>query len=126
MALELPKLTKKDGQGASSAPKVDITLKVMEFFDKNPFMKILIPVVLFLILCTVFMFIIFGDGVILDDSHGVVDHAALGALNATNVCCLCSDRHVLVDNADTALACQGNRQVGLGYGVHSGRHNGDV
>ena len=67
-----------------------------------------------------------AHGVILEDSHGVVDHAALGALNATNMRRLCSDRHVLVDNADTALACQGNRQVGLGYGVHSGRHNGDV
>ena len=67
-----------------------------------------------------------AHGVILEDSHRVVDHAALCALNAAYVCCLCSDRHVLVDNADTALACQSNRQVSLGYGVHSGRHNGNV
>jgi hypothetical protein len=76
MALELPKLTKKDGKGAASAPKVDVTLKVMEFFDKNPFMKILIPVVLFLILCAVFLFIIFGDGVILDDTKTQSDSSA--------------------------------------------------
>lgn len=75
MALELPKLTKKDGQGAAGAPKVDITLKVMEFFDKNPFMKILIPVVLFIILCAVFLFVIFGDGVILDDTKSSVDNS---------------------------------------------------
>lgn len=67
MALELPKLKKKDGS-AVAAPKTDIMLKVMEFFDKNPFMKILIPVVLFIILCAVFLFVIFGDGIILDDS----------------------------------------------------------
>ncbi len=76
MALELPKLTKKDGQGAAGAPKVDVTLKVMEFFDKNPFMKILIPVVLFIILCAVFLFVIFGDGVILDDTQTSVDNSA--------------------------------------------------
>ncbi len=69
MALELPKLTKKDNKDAGGAPKVDITLKVMEFFDKNPFMKILIPVVLFIILCAIFLFVIFGDGVILDDTN---------------------------------------------------------
>lgn len=72
MALELPKLGKKADQG-NAAPKVDVTLKVMEFFDKNPFMKILIPVVLFIILLAVFLFVIFGDGVILDDEGVLTD-----------------------------------------------------
>ena len=76
MALELPKLTKKGGQGAAGAPKVDVTLKIMEFFDKNPIMKILIPVVLFIILCAVFLFVIFGDGVILDDTQSSADGSA--------------------------------------------------
>mgnify|MGYP003293355149 CR=1 FL=1 len=47
----------------------------MEFFDKNPIMKILIPVVLFIILCAVFLFVIFGDGVILDDSQMATDNS---------------------------------------------------
>lgn len=75
MALELPKLGKKENKG-SAAPKVDVTLKVMEFFDKNPFMKILIPVVLFIILLAVFLFVIFGDGVILDDEGMLTDDSA--------------------------------------------------
>ncbi len=75
MALELPKLGKKENKG-SAAPKVDVTLKVMEFFDKNPFMKILIPVVLFIILLAVFLFVIFGDGVILDDEGMLSDDSA--------------------------------------------------
>lgn len=73
MALELPKLGKKDKQAANAAPKVDLTLKIMEFFDKNPFMKILIPVVLFLVFCAIFLFVIFGDGIILDETTAGTD-----------------------------------------------------
>lgn len=63
MALELPKLGNKEKK-AKAAPKNDIMLKVMDFFDKNPIMKILIPVVLFLILAGVILFLIFGDGIL--------------------------------------------------------------
>ena len=58
MALELPKFTKKEKQpGEKSA----IMQKISQFFEKNPIMKIIIPVVLFLILVAVFLLVIFGD-----------------------------------------------------------------
>ncbi len=63
MALELPKFTKKE---KSAGSKPDITLKIAQFFEKNPFMKIVIPVVLFLILVAIFIFVVFGDGILLD------------------------------------------------------------
>lgn len=65
MALELPKFGSKEKKEKSSAQKNDIMLKVMDFFDKNPLMKIIIPVVLFFILAGVILFIILGDGVLL-------------------------------------------------------------
>lgn len=67
MALELPKLTKKEKTGN----KPDITLQIAQFFEKNKFMKVLVPVILFLILVVAFIFVIFGDGILLekDDSQ---------------------------------------------------------
>ena len=49
MALELPKLTKKEKK-ESGVGKNDVMLKLMDFFDKNPLMKVLIPVLLFIII----------------------------------------------------------------------------
>lgn len=63
MALELPKFTKKE----KSSDKPDITLQIAQFFEKNPIMKILIPVILFLILVAIFIFVIFGDGILMND-----------------------------------------------------------
>lgn len=63
MALELPKFTKKE----KSSDKPDITLQIARFFEKNPIMKILIPVILFLILVAIFIFVIFGDGILTND-----------------------------------------------------------
>ncbi len=63
MALELPKFTKKEKQAGE---KSGITLKIAQFFEKNPFMKIVIPVVLFLILVAIFILVVFGDGILLD------------------------------------------------------------
>ena len=63
MALELPKLTKKE----KSSDKPDITLQVAQFFEKNPVMKIIIPVILFLVLVAIFIFVVFGDGILTDD-----------------------------------------------------------
>lgn len=90
MALELPKLGNKQNKD-NAAPKTDVTLKVMEFFDKNPFMKILIPVVLFVILLAVFLFVIFGDGIIIDDD-AVVDNSA-----ATNQVEVLPDNNIIKD-----------------------------
>ena len=63
MALELPKFTKKE----RISDKPGITLQVAQFFEKNPIMKIVIPVILFLILVAIFIFIVFGDGILMDD-----------------------------------------------------------
>ncbi len=69
MALELPKFTKKE----KSSDKPGITLQIAQFFEKNPIMKILIPVILFLILVAIFIFVIFGDGILTEDDIDNVD-----------------------------------------------------
>ena len=68
MALELPKFGKKDKAAKASAQKNDFVLKIMDFFDKNPIMKIIIPVVLFLILVGILLFLILSDGVLTGDN----------------------------------------------------------
>ncbi len=67
MALELPKLGSKEKKGKPASAKNDTLLKFMEFFDKNPIMKVLIPVVLFIILVALVLFLVLGDGILLDD-----------------------------------------------------------
>ncbi len=69
MALELPKFTKKEKAPGSGGKKSDLSLKVFEFLDKNPAMKIVIPVLLFLILVIIFLFAIFGDGILIGDEN---------------------------------------------------------
>lgn len=64
MALELPQLKKKEKQAVD---KSGITLKIAQFFEKNPFMKIVIPVILFLILVAIFILVVFVDGVLTGD-----------------------------------------------------------
>lgn len=66
MALELPKLAKKEKK---SSDQPGATLKIAQFFEKNPAMKIVIPVVLFLILVAIFLFVVFGDGTIVEDNE---------------------------------------------------------
>ncbi len=68
MALELPKFGSKEKKEKSFSPKNDIMLKFMDFFDKNPIMKILIPVVLFVILVGIILFLVFGDGVLVGNN----------------------------------------------------------
>lgn len=71
MALELPKFAKKEKKvGTAGGAKNDVTLKVMNFFEKNPAMKIIIPVLLFIILVAVFLFVIFGDGILMGEDEG--------------------------------------------------------
>ncbi len=65
MALELPKLTKKEKTG----DKPDITLQIAQFFEKNKFMKVLVPVILFLILVAIFIFVMFGDGILMEKDN---------------------------------------------------------
>ncbi len=63
MALELPKFGKKE-KSAVPMKENGAVLKVSQFFEKNPWMKIAIPVILFLILVAVFLLVIFGDGIL--------------------------------------------------------------
>lgn len=65
MALELPKFTKKE----KLSEKPGITLQISQFFEKNPIMKVIVPVILFLILVAIFIFVIFGDGILTDDNN---------------------------------------------------------
>jgi hypothetical protein len=68
MALELPKFGKKGEGSVSIKAKPDIALKITNFFDKNPLMKVIIPVILFIILVAVILFIILGDNILLMDN----------------------------------------------------------
>ena len=64
MALEL---TRKGGNNQKPKPQINILPKIEEFFQKNPIMKIIIPVIGFVILVTVFLLIVFGDKVLIDE-----------------------------------------------------------
>jgi hypothetical protein len=77
MALELPKFTKKE---KAPSDKPSVTLKVAQFFEKNPIMKILIPVILFLIIVVIFILVIFGDGILMDKD----DDASVDSSNQSN------------------------------------------
>jgi type II secretory pathway component PulC len=63
MALELPKFSKKEKSVVPMREK-SVILKISQFFEKNPWMKIVIPVILFLILVAVFLLVMFGDGIL--------------------------------------------------------------
>ncbi len=73
MALELPKFTKKEKKSGEST---GLTLKIAQFFEKNPFMKIVIPVVLFLILVAIFLLVVFGDGILMDKEDPNADNSS--------------------------------------------------
>ncbi len=64
MALELPKFGKKENAAGFAEAKSSVILKISQFFEKNPWMKIAIPVILFLILVAIFLLVIFGDGIL--------------------------------------------------------------
>lgn len=71
MALELPKFGNKEKKPAGGGVKNDTFLKITEFFEKNPLLKIALPVLLFLIFAGIFAFIVFGDGVLLGDDDTI-------------------------------------------------------
>lgn len=67
MALELTRKSSK-GKKSKDGKKTDPFLKFFEFFEKNPIMKIVIPVLLFVILAAIFIFVIFGDKILTKDN----------------------------------------------------------
>ena len=72
MALELSFGKGKEKKPKAAAkPKNDIGLKIVEFFEKNPLMKIIIPVILLVIIVAVLAIVIFSDGVITGDPDDV-------------------------------------------------------
>lgn len=90
MALELPKFGKKEKGDKVASPKKDSMLKVMDFFDKNPLMKIIIPTVLFVIIAAILLFVVFGDGIIknggkTDDSDLLNDSNYVQALPSEDI-----------------------------------------
>ncbi len=85
MALELPKFGNKEKKDKGVSAKNDVMLKVMDFFDKNPIMKFLIPVVLFLILAGVVLFLIFGDGILLDENVPTTNEVEVNNTNQVEV-----------------------------------------
>ncbi len=56
---------------AAGSPKNDIGLKIVEFFEKNPLMKIIIPAILLVIIVAVLAIVIFSDGIITGDPDDV-------------------------------------------------------
>ena len=65
MALEL---TRKGGNKKKDAKQqLDILPKIEEFFQKNPIMKIVVPVIGFVIIVVIFLIIVFGDKVFFEE-----------------------------------------------------------
>ncbi len=95
MALELPKFTKKE----KLSEKPGITLQISQFFEKNPIMKVIVPVILFLILVAVFIFVIFGDGVLTDDSNS----GNTGTSNQSNEVQVIPGNNIIKDKEITKL-----------------------
>src|SRR5271170_6504263 len=66
------------------------------------------------------------DGDVRRDGDGVDDHAGFGALHAVDFFALAVDGNVAMNDADTALACDGDGQARFGDGVHGGGSERDV
>ena len=67
-----------------------------------------------------------GDGGILLNRDGVLDHTAFEFLNLAHLLCLVGNRHTLVNDADAALLCHRDGQAKFGHSIHGGRYQGDV
>ena len=67
-----------------------------------------------------------ADGELGRDGDRVDDHAAFRALHAVDFLGLAVDGHVAVNEADAALARDGDGQARVGDGVHGGGHDGNV
>lgn len=67
MALELKKKSSEEKKKTSTGQKNDAVLKIFDFFEKNPILKIVIPLLLFIILVVIFAFVIFGDKTLITD-----------------------------------------------------------
>ena len=71
-------------------------------------------------------FIRFVDIVLRMEEERIRDDAVLASLHALHLIALRFDGHVLVNDADAALACHGDRHFGFGDGIHRRAHERDV
>ena len=62
------------------------------------------------------------------DGDGVDDHAGFGALYSVHFLALPVDGHVAMNDADAALACNGDGEAGFGHRIHGrgGERNGEL
>ena len=67
-----------------------------------------------------------AHGLGLLDGHRIVDHTVLRALHLADFGSLGCYAHILVDDADSSLTCEGDGHRSLGYGVHCSGHDRDV
>ena len=67
-----------------------------------------------------------GNGRPQGNGYRVVYHTVLGTLHNCNLASLVLYRHILVDDADAALASNGNSHLALRHRVHGSRHEGHV
>ncbi len=67
-----------------------------------------------------------GDRVTRTERDGLDDHPRLGALDLVDLGDLVGDRKIAVQDADPALAGQGDREARLGDGVHRRGHDRDL
>ena len=58
--------------------------------------------------------------------NGVNDNAVFRPFNLIHFTSLFGNRHILMNNTDTAFTSNGNRHRGFRYGIHSGTHNRHV
>ena len=59
-----------------------------------------------------------GDKVLPGEEEGLVDNTVFATLYTLNLVGLLLDRHILVNNADTAFPSDGDGHAGLRYGIH--------
>ena len=67
-----------------------------------------------------------AEGDVRGDGDGVDDHAGFGALDAVDLLELAVDGEIAVNDADAALACDGDGEARFGDGVHGGGGERDV
>ena len=67
-----------------------------------------------------------ADGLASRDGDGIIDHTVLGTFHTLDLLGLFSDRHVLMDHADTAFASDRDCHLRFGNRIHGSRNHRDI
>ena len=59
------------------------------------------------------------------DCHRIINHTIFGTLHNSYLTCLLLNRHILMNNSDTALASNGNSHFCFGNRIHSSSYKRD-